>query len=151
MRLRRKKAGAMDGGVPMTPLIDCVFLLLIFFLVTSQLKRFERQIPITLADPTASVGLVARADAFSLGLGSDRRLYREAGRDNNGVLTFAGIADADLEPFLESLVVERGRVPPVELVVEAETDFQDVIDLLDRLQLLGFFEVRPRMRNGDID
>ena len=34
--------------VQMSPLIDCVFLLLIFFLVTTMMKKWEMQIPLTL-------------------------------------------------------------------------------------------------------
>jgi len=39
--------------VQMTSLIDCVFLLLIFFLVSSQMKKLEKELPIVL--PQASV------------------------------------------------------------------------------------------------
>ena len=39
--------------VQMTSLIDCVFLLLIFFLVSSQMKRVEKELPIEL--PQANV------------------------------------------------------------------------------------------------
>ncbi len=43
--------------IQMTPLIDCVFLLLIFFLVSSQMKKIERELPIELprADVTVQV------------------------------------------------------------------------------------------------
>ena len=34
--------------VQMSPLIDCVFLLLIFFLVTTMMKKWEMQIPLSL-------------------------------------------------------------------------------------------------------
>jgi len=44
-----------DEAVAMSPLIDCVFLLLIFFLVTSMLKRKEMLIPIRLPDQSAAV------------------------------------------------------------------------------------------------
>ena len=33
--------------VQMSPLIDCVFLLLIFFLVTTMMKKWEMQIPLS--------------------------------------------------------------------------------------------------------
>ena len=36
--------------VQMSPLIDCVFLLLIFFLVTTMMKKWEMQIPLTYND-----------------------------------------------------------------------------------------------------
>lgn len=35
-----------DVGVQMAPLIDCVFLLLIFFLVATTLKKIEKELPL---------------------------------------------------------------------------------------------------------
>ena len=51
MAIRRKSEGPLD--IQLMSLIDCVFLLLIFFLVSSQMKRIEKELPIEL--PTASV------------------------------------------------------------------------------------------------
>ena len=147
MKIQKKKRRG-ECVVPMTPLIDCVFLLLIFFLVTGQLKRWERQIPVSLADPTASVSAEMRSDAFSMGLSTDNRVFMENGRDKNGVLQFAVISDVDT--FITQLIAQRGNHTPIELVVEEETPFQTVIDLLDRLQLAGLDQVRSRMRNGKL-
>lgn len=48
----------MDDGsditVDMGPLIDCVFLLLIFFLVSTTMKRPEPEMPVELPDPAVS-------------------------------------------------------------------------------------------------
>lgn len=41
--------------VQMSPLIDCVFLLLIFFLVTTMMKKWEMQIPLSLPSMTSSL------------------------------------------------------------------------------------------------
>lgn len=43
-----------DITVDMGPLIDCVFLLLIFFLVSTTMKKPEQEIPIDLPDPAIS-------------------------------------------------------------------------------------------------
>lgn len=43
-----------DADVQMSPLIDCVFLLLIFFLVATTLKKIETEVPVTLPPPTVS-------------------------------------------------------------------------------------------------
>ena len=40
-----------QSDIPLSPLIDCVFLLLIFFLVTTMLKRKETIIPVTMPMP----------------------------------------------------------------------------------------------------
>ncbi|MCS2307995.1 biopolymer transporter ExbD [Bacteroides thetaiotaomicron] len=41
--------------VQMSPLIDCVFLLLIFFLVTTMMKKWEMQIPLSLPSMTSQL------------------------------------------------------------------------------------------------
>lgn len=43
-----------DITVDMGPLIDCVFLLLIFFLVSTTMKKPEQEIPVNLPDPAIS-------------------------------------------------------------------------------------------------
>ena len=45
MRLPLDEEEKVD--IQMSPLIDCVFLLLIFFLVTTMMKKWEMQIPLS--------------------------------------------------------------------------------------------------------
>lgn len=51
MAIRLEEKSALES-IPLTPLIDCVFLLLIFFLVATQLTEDERKLDMAL--PTAS-------------------------------------------------------------------------------------------------
>jgi biopolymer transport protein ExbD len=44
-----------EAQVQMAPLIDCVFLLLIFFLVAATLKRAHNEMPVRVADTSASL------------------------------------------------------------------------------------------------
>ncbi len=148
MRIRRNKKNDETPAILLSPLIDCVFLLLIFFLVTSMFKRWERQIPVTLADPTASVAEEVRSDAVMLGLSVDGRVFREAGRDKVGIIRFAPVAD--VPALIDDLVRSRGPQTPVELVVEQETPFQTVIDVLDVLEHHGLEKVRSRVRDGKL-
>jgi len=63
MRLRKKEGGE-ELGVQMAPLIDCVFLLLIFFLCTSTLKEMHRELATRV--PDASVAAKSRFSAEPL-------------------------------------------------------------------------------------
>ena len=45
--------------IQMTSLIDCVFMLLIFFLVSSQMKKVEKELPIELPQANAVVQVKA--------------------------------------------------------------------------------------------
>ncbi len=148
MRMRKKKKGSGDAEVMMSPLIDCVFLLLIFFLVTSQLKRFERQIPVTLADPTAAVAVEAENDVYLMAIDVEGRVYHQDGRDRRQEIIFSPVGD--LPGFLNALQDSRGPGSPIEISVEKVTPFQRVIDVLDILQLQGFTDVRSRVRDNPL-
>ena len=51
--------------INMAPLIDCVFLLLIFFLVATTLKKIERELPLELPDSAVSMD-VQQPDNYSV-------------------------------------------------------------------------------------
>ena len=64
-----------DVQVQMAPLIDCVFLLLIFFLVATTLKKIERELPLELPDAAASVGKQLEDNMTIISVDRDGRLY----------------------------------------------------------------------------
>jgi len=147
MRMRPKQDAGTE--VPLSPLIDCVFLLLIFFLVTSMIKRYERQIPVTLADPTAAISTDTQEDAFRFGIDREGQAYAQTGdRSKYGVHTYAPIND--LPTFLQTFDPTHGTQSPIELVVQRGTRFQTVIDTLDIFELQGFDNVRSRIKDGRI-
>ncbi|MBS0210975.1 MAG: biopolymer transporter ExbD [Planctomycetes bacterium] len=52
--------GFVSGGINMTPMIDCVFLLLIFFLVATQFEEAERDMNVILPDASEAMPITAR-------------------------------------------------------------------------------------------
>ena len=61
--------------VQMAPLIDCVFLLLIFFLVASTLKKIDRELPLTLPDIKAAVEVQQPADFLVVSVDREGNFY----------------------------------------------------------------------------
>ncbi len=53
--MRLKWGDDEEIAVQMAPLIDCVFLLLIFFLVATTLKKVEKELPLDLPEAAAAV------------------------------------------------------------------------------------------------
>ena len=144
MKIARKSR--QEGvAVMLSPLIDCVFLLLIFFLVTSMIKRSERQIPIRLGAPEATVSIDIDDPAFRMRVDEAGGVYEETGRDRFGATEYTPM-DQPLER-LAALLAEEGTETPIELVVDRETPFQTVIRVLDELELLGFERVSSRIYN----
>ena len=150
MKMRNRHGGSSGSKaeVLLTPLIDCVFLLIVFFLVTSMLKRFERQIPINLAETSAAVAKTAHEEAYWVAIDVEGRLYQPGERDGNNLISFAPVADPT--EFLKKIAREHGLESPVELIVERETPFQTVIKTIDQMELLGFRSVRTRIRDGKL-
>lgn len=136
-----------EAEVPLSPLIDCVFLLLIFFLVTTMIKFKEKQIPVTLPDPTSSLSEKANSDVFIIGVDEDGNFYREAGSVTvEGQVRYEPVDD--LAAFLMELAATRDRSLPLQIAADRDTPFQTVIRALDLCQLQEFrnVEVKTRQR-----
>mgnify|MGYP003319252458 CR=1 FL=1 len=61
--------------VSLTSMMDCIFLMLIFFLVSSQLKKIEKEVPVEL--PTANVAKDVKAtpDLITVSVDAKGELY----------------------------------------------------------------------------
>jgi biopolymer transport protein ExbD len=145
MKRRQRRRKTADCEVILSPLIDCVFLLLIFFLVTSMIKRFERQIPVDLSDGTSSINVEASDDSYPIGVSRSGIMYEPDRPNEYGVMGFKPLARPD--PFLREILATRGAETPVTVNVEKGTRFQEVIKVQDRLEIIGFKQVRFRIRD----
>lgn len=61
--------------VQLTSLLDCVFLLLIFFLVSSQLKKIEKEIPLDLPEAVAAVDVKTEPDLTKVSVDAEGGIY----------------------------------------------------------------------------
>ena len=62
MVLRKRGPHRQEPELQMAPMIDVVFLLLIFFMVTATFRQFETQMRSAMTEQTPSLGPNARAD-----------------------------------------------------------------------------------------
>jgi len=136
MRIRRDEE---DEGVevPMTPMIDCVFLLLIFFLVTASLRKPHKELPIEL--PHAAASAVAKAPKRELVISLDRegRLFL----DNQ-----ANITTEELHRRLQQVASEA---PETRIRIDADRQarVQQLAQVADLCQLYGLNRVGIRTRD----
>lgn len=149
MNLRANSRKRTEVGVQLSPLIDCVFLLLIFFLVTSMIKRFERQIPVTLSDDTSAITKEPFEDSFPIGVSEEGLIYAQRERTWSGMMVFE--RQVEPEAWLREVLADRGPERPVTVLVERGTPFQRVIDVQDQLELTGFRNVRFRVRDFPLE
>lgn len=146
--LRRRRArrggGGDDVAVDLSPLIDAVFLLLIFFLVTTMLKRLEKQIPVVLPDASAALSRVAHTDEVVFLIDSEGAVSEGIPRrGSGGEISYRPVENFDGR--LKAIAEDRGVQIPVRVDTEREVGFQKVIDLLDTLAIQGFEEVGVRL------
>ena len=145
MRIRKKDDD--DVTLEMSPLIDCVFLLLIFFLVTTMMKKLEKQIPIEVPDPTVTISERMDARRVILAIGSDGRYYSAERRLQDGRPDFRSVPDVD--KFVEDLgrMAQSDSDINVRLYADPDVEFQTVIEMLDKLQINHLNKVDVRMRD----
>jgi biopolymer transport protein ExbD len=64
--------------VQMAPLIDCVFLLLIFFLVATTLRKIIKELPVELPDSAAAIEVRQEDDLLVIGVNRQGELFIDA-------------------------------------------------------------------------
>src|SRR4029078_2571389 len=96
-----KKMRRIGVKIDMTPMVDVAFLLLIFFMSTSQFDP-PQEVPIVLPDSHSNLK-VPESDVLLLGISKDSRLFWQVGKNPQ--------AETDL-PNLEQLVLTQRRKHP---------------------------------------
>lgn len=143
MRRKRRLETGEEAEVAMSPLIDCVFLLLIFFLVTSMLKRKEMLVPIKLPDQSATVAESSEDNILIIGIDDEGRALRMVERTGeNSEIQYELIGD--LAGYLRRLLDKEGPdilKRPLRLDADRDTPFQKAINALDTCKLAGFTDV----------
>ncbi|MDR1130014.1 MAG: biopolymer transporter ExbD [Prevotellaceae bacterium] len=131
--------------VMMSPLIDCVFLLLIFFLVTTMMKKWEMQIPLTLPSSTSSLSTKrSTQEAIIIAVDEQKNVYSVAGHDAySGQSSYVKIRDLDI--FLNELQSREGTEITVDIAAYRTVSVKTVIEIFDKFQLKGFTHTRVRL------
>lgn len=126
MRIRNDQESSME--VDMAPLIDCVFLLLIFFLVASSLKQVDLQAEIPQAGPAGLAATVSGKPAVvHLTLGGTFRWDGKKYSLHKPKSLLEGV----------SRISGKGKNPRVEIRAHPEMTAGEVLLLVDALRLAG--------------
>jgi len=75
MRIHLGEEGQGDAEVQMAPLIDCVFLLLIFFLITAALREIHKELSVDLPEAGAAVRAKAVGDTVIISVTKDGTIH----------------------------------------------------------------------------
>jgi len=129
-----------DEGVEvqMAPLIDCVFLLLIFFLVASTLKKLDKELDVQLPRAAATIQAPAPENLLTIGVDDLGNTYINAEQVSNTAL--------------HATLRERAAADPtqrVRLDIDRRTPFQYVVRVFDLAQLEGLTNVGIHIAEED--
>ena len=124
-----------DEGVdiPLTPMIDCVFLLLIFFLVTASLRAPHRELGIDL--PQADYAATAMADPRELVIS-----ITATGQFHVDDL----LVDQDELKHRLLRASRQHPLPKVRLEVDRRADAEHIIQVVNTCQLYGLNQIAFR-------
>jgi biopolymer transport protein ExbD len=135
--MKVRKGGSEDNAeVLMAPLIDCVFLLLIFFLVSGTLKKAHKELEIELPHSAAAIKTKSEFDTLIVEITKDGTVY------------------IDSQPMSKQLLHKKIReaaaeAPDRRVRIDADraTAFQYVVHTLDLLQFEGLNNIGVRARD----
>jgi biopolymer transport protein ExbD len=128
-----KKLKRVGVKIDMTPMVDVAFLLLIFFMSTSQFDP-PQKVPISLPDSHSNLK-VPESDVMVLGIAKDNNLYWQTGKNAQ--------QETDLGT-LENLVLDQRRKNPrlrVAIKADKESEYgtmEDVMAIMQKTNTITF-------------
>jgi biopolymer transport protein ExbD len=105
----------------LTPLIDVVFLLLIFFLVTSEFENEEKRLDIVLPSATTAVPMISKPREIVIDIDREGTVFLSGQPTNLGELQKLLKVAAASNPTNQSVVIRADR----------STAFQPVVNVMD--------------------
>jgi biopolymer transport protein ExbD len=123
----RIKRGMAVGALSFTPLIDVVFLLLIFFLVATRFAEEERQLDLDLPAASEALPATAQPDEIVVNIDADGKFFIDG-------------AFRQLEQVEQILLRAQTNNPLTQTVViraDKRTDWQHVATAIDLCRKVG--------------
>ncbi|MBL6724536.1 MAG: biopolymer transporter ExbD [Rubripirellula sp.] len=105
----------------LTPLIDVVFLLLIFFLVTSEFENEERRLDIVLPSATTAVPMISKP----------REIVIDIDREGTVFLSGQPTSLGELQKLLKVAAASNPTNQSVVIRADRSTAFQPVVNVMD--------------------
>lgn len=128
-----KKMKRVPIRIDMTPMVDVAFLLLIFFMSTSQFDP-PQKVPISLPDSHSNLK-VPESDVFVLGISKDNQLLWQIGKNPQQYTDMGS---------LENLVLDqRRRNPRLRVAIRADKEanygtMEDVMGIMQKTNTITF-------------
>ena len=125
-------------GANMTPMIDVVFLLIIFFLVSSHLARQENRLPLDL--PVASTFDPVDPEKAPLTISVDQ--------DARWLVSGNVVDLSNLRAIFSDLKTRQGSAAAIRIRTDGAVEYQQVEPLLREAALAGITDANIAVREG---
>jgi biopolymer transport protein ExbD len=132
--MRVKKPEEEPFEIMLIPMIDCMLVIIIFFLVATTMKRREKQLPINLPVSAAALSIEKLPNIFAIGLDRQGRAY---------ISTGDRVEQVDNER-LHARIREVARANPGQRIrIDGDRDarFEDIVRIIDLCQFEGLRNV----------
>jgi biopolymer transport protein ExbD len=120
MSVKINKGRALDG-INMTPMIDCVFLLLIFFLVATRFEEMEREMNVVLPQASEAMPLTAKP----------KELFVNVDRDGKFIVRGQSLAAAELLATFEQAAADNPGRQTVIIRADKRCVWEHVVEVMN--------------------
>jgi biopolymer transport protein ExbD len=136
--MARFRQSSVASTLSLTPLIDVVFLLLIFFLVTSEFEEEERRLDIVLPTATSAVPMISKPREIVVDI------------DSGGSIFLSGQPTElpELQRLLRVAVANNPTNQTVVIRADRSTSFQPVVSVMDVCNKSGVSDYSVTTQEG---
>lgn len=131
---RKKRVGGQEPGINMTPMIDVVFQMIIFFVTTADMDRkaFDEKIRLALSPHGPAV---EDKDPRTVTIELDKNGRIQFGR---GIYVSVDY----LRAIMRKTVSEFGQTVPVVIRADGDTKHSDVKKIMDACSMAGLWKIK---------
>lgn len=137
MAVKLKSSQALSA-LNLTPLIDVVFLLLIFFLVTSSLSEEDRKLDVILPSASSAAPMTAEPRELIISVDQQGKFFLDAKE----------IAADELREVLRRAVVDNPVKQSVIIRGDRRVEFQFVVTVMDLCNQAGISDYSVTIEGG---
>lgn len=147
------RRGRTDTGLQMAPMIDVIFLLLTFFVLTARFRPLEAQVPLQLPRGDSSerfsiiepliLEMTVGQGGLLIKIGTDKEILLPPEASPK---EWTAVADAVEEICRRQ---QRRADDPIELLCGQEVSWEAVVKMYDLLRVLGFNQITFLMTDAD--
>jgi biopolymer transport protein ExbD len=136
MRIQEEEEDNLD--IPLASLMDAMFILIIFFVVTTTMKKVHRELPLELPPSAVAVSRVSSTEVLVLSVDAEGNKYV-----NSEPVTTTGLLDS----LREAALADPNR--RVRIDADRDTRYSAIVEVIEAAHFQGLYNVGFRTRNPD--